>query len=98
MNKTELVAKIADKTGLTKKDSSLVVSAFVETIEEALKAGEKVQLVGFGTFEVRNRKARKGRNPQKPDQVMEIPASKAPVFKAGKALKELVNNKKAKKK
>ncbi len=97
MNKTELVAKVADKTGLTKKDSALVVSAFVETVEEALQNGEKVQLVGFGTFEVRKRKARKGRNPQKPEQIMEIPASKAPVFKAGKGLKELVNKKKSKK-
>lgn len=98
MNKTELVAYVADQTGLTKKDSQAALEAVIGGIEDALKKGEKVQLVGFGTFEVRDRKARKGRNPQRPDEVMEIPASKAPVFKAGKGLKELVNTKKRKKK
>lgn len=97
MNKTELVAYIAEQTGLTKKDSQAALTAVIEGIEGALKKGDKVQLVGFGTFEVRDRKARKGRNPQKPDEVMNIPASKAPVFKAGKGLKELVNTKKKKK-
>lgn len=96
MNKTELVAYIAEQTGLTKKDSQAALAAMIEGIEGALRKGEKVQLVGFGTFEVRNRKARKGRNPQKPEEVMNIPASKAPVFKAGKGLKELVNTKKKK--
>ncbi|HHX03549.1 MAG TPA: HU family DNA-binding protein [Tissierellia bacterium] len=94
MNKTELVNRVAQKTGMTKKASADALAAVLETIEEALKRGDKVQLVGFGTFEVRNRKARQGRNPQKPDEVMQIPASKAPVFKAGKGLKELVNKKK----
>lgn len=96
MNKTELVAYIAEQTGLTKKDSQAALAAMIDGIEGALRKGEKVQLVGFGTFEVRNRKARKGRNPQKPDEVMNIPASKAPVFKAGKGLKDLVNTKKKK--
>ena len=76
------------------KASADVLAAVLETIEEALVRGDRVQLVGFGTFEVHNRKARLGRNPQKPDEVMEIPASKAPVFKAGKGLKELVNKRK----
>ncbi|WP_459129159.1 HU family DNA-binding protein [Guggenheimella bovis] len=93
MNKTELVAKIAEKTGLTKKDSQAALVAVIDSIQEALQAGDKVQLVGFGTFEVRSRKARKGRNPQKPTEVMNIPASKAPVFKAGKGLKDLINKK-----
>lgn len=91
MNKTDLIARIAEKTDLTKKDSQAALTAMLEAIEETLQKGDKVQLVGFGTFEVRSRKARKGRNPQKPNEVMEIPASKAPVFKAGKSLKELVN-------
>lgn len=91
MNKTDFVAKIADKTGLTKKDSKVALEAVIECVEDALVAGEKVQLVGFGTFEVRSRKERKGRNPQKPEEVMVIPASKAPVFKAGKNLKDKVN-------
>lgn len=91
MNKAELVSSIAEKSGLTKKDAELALNAFMNTVEEALAKDEKVQLVGFGTFDVRERKARKGRNPRDPEQVIEIPASKAPVFKAGKALKELVN-------
>ena len=90
MNKTELIKRVSEKTGMTKKASADVLAAVLETIEEALVRGDRVQLVGFGTFEVRNRKARLGRNPQKPDEVMEIPASKAPVFKAGKALKDSV--------
>ncbi len=91
MNKAELVSSIAEKSGLTKKDAELALNAFMNTVEEALAKDEKVQLVGFGTFDVRERKSRKGRNPRNPEQVIEIPASKAPVFKAGKALKELVN-------
>ena len=77
---------------LTKKAAETALDAFVTSVEEALKKGEKVQLVGFGTFEVRERAARKGRNPQTKAEI-KIPASKAPVFKAGKALKELVNKK-----
>lgn len=97
MNKTELVARVAEKTGLTKKNSQECLEAVLESIQEALVAGDKVQLVGFGTFEVRDRKARQGRNPQQPDKVIKIPASKAPVFKAGKGLKEMVNKKSKKK-
>ena len=90
MSKTELVAAIAEKTGLTKKDSEAAVNAFIGTITEQLKKGEKVQLIGFGTFEVSERAARTGRNPQTGAE-MTIAASKAPKFKAGKALKELLN-------
>ena len=92
MNKAELIAKIADESKLTKKAAEAALDAFVAGVEGALKAGEKVQLVGFGTFEVRQRAARKGRNPQTKAEI-KIPASKAPVFTAGKALKELVNKK-----
>lgn len=91
MNKAELVASIAEKSSLTKKDAEAALNAFMKTVEEALAGGEKVQLVGFGTFEVRERKAREGRNPRNPEEVINIPASKAPVFKAGKSLKEIVN-------
>ena len=90
MNKAELIAAIAAKTGETKKAAEETVNAFVDVVTEALKGGEKVQLVGFGSFEVRKRAARKGRNPQTKEEI-KIPASKAPVFKAGKALKDLVN-------
>lgn len=92
MNKSELIAAIAAKTGETKKDAEATLNAFVDVVTEALVKGEKVQLVGFGSFEVRKRAARKGRNPQTKEEI-KIPASKAPVFKAGKALKELVNKK-----
>ena len=90
MSKTELVAAIAEKTGLTKKDSEAAVNAFIGTVTEQLKKGEKVQLIGFGTFEVSERAARTGRNPQTGAD-MTIAASKTPKFKAGKALKELLN-------
>ena len=90
MSKTELVAAIAEKSGLTKKDSEAAVNAFIGTVTEQLKKGEKVQLIGFGTFEVSERAARTGRNPQTGAD-MTIAASKAPKFKAGKALKELLN-------
>ena len=90
MSKTELVAAIAEKTGLTKKDSEAAVNAFIGTVTEQLKKGEKVQLIGFGTFEVSERAARTGRNPQTGAD-MTIAASQAPKFKAGKALKELLN-------
>lgn len=91
MNKAELVASMAEKSNLTKKDAESALNAFMKTVEEVLAKGEKVQLVGFGTFEVRERKAREGRNPRNPEEVINIPASTAPVFKAGKALKESVN-------
>ena len=90
MNKAELVAAISEKTGTSKKSTETSLNAFVEIVTEALKKDEKVQLVGFGSFEVRKRAARKGRNPQTKEEI-KIPASKAPVFKAGKALKDLVN-------
>ena len=92
MNKAELIAAIAAKTGDTKKGVEATLGAFVDTVTEALIEGDKVQLVGFGSFEVRKRAARKGRNPQTKEEI-KIPASKAPVFKAGKALKDLVNKK-----
>ena len=91
MNKSELIAAIAAKTGSTKKDAEASLNAFVEAVEETLVKGGKVQLVGFGSFEVRKRAARKGRNPQTKEEI-KIPASKAPVFKAGKALKDRVTN------
>ena len=91
MNKAELVAAVAEKTGLNKKNAEAAVSAVFSTIEDALVKGEKVQLIGFGTFETRGRKARKGRNPRKPDETIDIPASKAPAFKAGKGLKDAIN-------
>lgn len=90
MNKADLIAAIAAKTGDTKKVAEASVNAFVDVVTETLKKGDKVQLVGFGSFEVRKRAARKGRNPQTKEEI-KIPASKAPVFKAGKALKETVN-------
>lgn len=91
MNKAELVAAVAEKANITKKDAEAALNAVIGSIEEALVKGEKVQLIGFGTFETRERKARQGRNPRQPEEVIEIAASKAPVFKAGKALKESVN-------
>ena len=92
MNKSELIAAIATKTGETKKDAEATLNALVNVVSETLAKGDKVQLVGFGSFEVRKRAARKGRNPQTKEEI-KIPASKAPVFKAGKALKDLVNKK-----
>ena len=92
MNKSELIAAIAAKTGETKKSAEAALNAFTEVITDTLVKGDKVQLVGFGSFEVRKRAARKGRNPQTKEEI-KIPASKAPVFKAGKALKDLVNKK-----
>jgi len=90
VNKTELVANVAEKAGLSKKDAEKALGAVIESIEEALVEGDKIQLIGFGTFEVKDRKARKGRNPQTGKEI-DIPASKSPVFKAGKALKDSVN-------
>lgn len=90
MNKQELVTSVAEKSGLTKKDSEKAVNAVFASVEEALAKGDKVQLVGFGTFEVRSRAARKGRNPQTGAEI-EIAAAKVPAFKAGKALKDSVS-------
>ena len=90
-NKAELVDRVAKKTQLTKKEVSAAVDALFETIQEALQAGEKVQVIGFGNFEVRERAARKGRNPQSGEEI-QIEASKVPAFKAGKALKDAVKN------
>ena len=92
MNKSDLVAAMAAKTGDTKKSAEETLNAFIDVVTDALVKGEKVQLVGFGSFVVRKRAARKGRNPQTKEEI-KIPASKAPVFKAGKALKDLVNKK-----
>ena len=89
MNKTGLIAAMAEASGLSKKDCEAALAAFITTTESALKAGNKVQLVGFGSFEVKERAARTGRNPRTKEEI-EIPASKLPVFKAGKALKYAV--------
>ena len=90
MNKTELIASVAQKTELTKKDAEKAVKALFDSISEELAKGEKVQVIGFGTFEVRARQAREGRNPRT-NEVIKIQASKSPAFKDGKQLKELVN-------
>lgn len=90
MNKTELVAAMAEEAGLSKKDAEKALKAFTDVVEAELKKGGKVQLVGFGTFEVSQRNAREGRNPQS-GEPMKIAASKAPKFKAGKALKDSLN-------
>jgi len=90
MNKTELVAAIADQAEISKKDAEKALKAFTDVVTDELKKGGKIQLVGFGTFEVSERKAREGRNPQS-GEVMKIAASKAPKFKAGKALKDTIN-------
>ena len=90
MNKTEFIAAVAEKAEISKKDSEKALKAFVDVVAEQLKAGDKVQLVGFGTFEVSERAAREGRNPQTGETVT-IAACKAPKFKAGKALKDAIN-------
>ena len=92
MNKADLVSALAEKTGATKKAAEASLYALTETITDALKKGEKITLVGFGSFEVKKRAARKGRNPQTGEEI-KIAASKAPVFKAGKSLKDAVNKK-----
>ena len=89
MNKTELIAAVAEKTGLSKKDSEKAVSAVFDSMTEAMVAGEKVQLVGFGTFDVKERAARVGRNPKTKEEI-QIPASRVASFKVGKALKDAV--------
>ena len=90
MNKQELIASMTEKTGLSKKDTEASLAAFIETVEETLSKGDKIQLVGFGSFEIRNRAARTGKNPLTGEE-MNIPAAKVPAFKSGKALKEKVN-------
>lgn len=90
MNKTDLIGVVSEKSGLSRKNSEAALNAFVSAVEDALVAGEKVVLVGFGTFEVKERAERKGRNPQTKMEIV-IPPSKAPVFKAGKGLKAKVN-------
>ena len=90
MNKAELIAAVAEKCGMSKSGTEKCVNAMIESVTEALKNGEKVQLMGFGTFEVKQRAARKGHNPMTKQEI-DIPASKAPVFKAGKQLKEAVS-------
>ena len=89
MNKTELIAAMAEKTGVSKKDTEAVLNAFIETVQEAVKADDKVQLVGFGTFEARERAAREGINPLTKEKI-QIAASKVPAFKVGKAFKDML--------
>ena len=96
MNKTELVAAIAEKAELSKKDAEKALKAFTETVAEQLKNGDKIQLVGFGTFEARTRNARTGKNPRT-NEPIKIPAATVPAFKAGKAFKDAVNAAPAKK-
>ena len=90
MNKTDLINSVMEQTGLKKKDSEIMVTAFIDAIAETLAKGDKVQIAGFGTFEVRERSAREGRNPQT-GEAIKIAASKTPAFKAGKAFKEMLN-------
>ena len=90
MNKAELITAVAELTGLSKKDSERAVNATFQTIESTIETGEKVQLVGFGMFDVKTREARKGRNPKTKEE-FDIPASRVPVFKAGKAFKDAVD-------
>ncbi|MGI6434055.1 MAG: HU family DNA-binding protein [Syntrophomonadaceae bacterium] len=89
MNKTDLIGDVAAATGMTKKDAEKIINAFIASVQEALKAGEKVQLIGFGTFEVRDRQARKGRNPQTGKEI-KIAAARIPAFKVGKGFKEAI--------
>ncbi|HDR7494923.1 TPA: HU family DNA-binding protein [Bacillus cereus] len=91
MNKTELIQKVASETGLKRPQASLAVDTVLESIQQALQNGDNVQLIGFGTFEVRERAAREGRNPNTGESLI-IPAKKAPAFKAGKQLKKAINN------
>ena len=90
MNKAELITSMAEKSQLTKKDAESALKAFIDSVQEALENGDKVQLIGFGTFETRERAAREGRNPRTKETIT-IPASTVPVFKAGKEFKERVN-------
>jgi len=90
LNKTDLIGEVAGKAEITKKDAEKVINAFFTTVEDALKSGDKIQLIGFGTFEVRDRQARKGRNPQTGAEI-DIPAARVPAFKPGKALKDALD-------
>lgn len=90
MKKTDLIAKMAENNGLSKKDNELALNAFIESVTDALKSGDKVNLIGFGSFEVRDRAERQGVNPKTKEKIT-IPASKSPAFKAGKNLKDIVN-------
>jgi len=90
VNKTELIASVAEKAGMTKKDAEKAINAFFDTVESALANDDKVQIIGFGTFDVKKRAERKGRNPQTGAEIV-IPASKTPVFKPGKGLKDAIN-------
>ncbi|MBP3301266.1 MAG: HU family DNA-binding protein [Clostridia bacterium] len=90
MNKFELISVVANKLGVNKKVAAEYLNAYLDTIAETLAAGDKVQLVGFGNFDVRERAEREGRNPQKPEETIKIPATKVPVFKAGRILKDAV--------
>lgn len=91
MNKTDLINSISKRAGITKKSSEAALNAMLESITETLAKGDSVKLTGFGTFAVRKRSARKGRNPQNPKEVIHIPETMAPIFKAGQKLKEKVN-------
>ena len=91
MTKNEFIAAVAEKTELTKKDTEITLNAILDTIQEALANGEKIQFTGFGSFETKERAARTGRNPRNPEETIEIPAAKQPTFKAGKVLKDAVN-------
>ena len=90
MNKTELIAKMAEKAELSKKDAENALNAFIDSVKETVAGGDNVQLIGFGTFDVHTRAARNGRNPRT-GEIVKIPAAKSPVFKAGKAFKDAVN-------
>ena len=96
MNKAALVSKMVEKSelGLTKKQAEDALNAFMSSVEDTLVQGDKIQLIGFGTFETRERAARKGRNPRNPEEIIEIPSSIAPIFKPGKLLKEACNTSK----
>lgn len=90
MTKSDIVSEVAKATGMSKKDAAIAVDAFIKSVVDALSKGEEVQIMGFGTFEVRDRAARKGRNPQNPEEIIEIPEKKVPAFRAGKMLKDAV--------
>lgn len=90
MTKSDIVSEVAKATGMSKKDAAVAVDAFIKSVVDALSKGEEVQIMGFGTFEVRDRAARKGRNPQNPEEIIEIPEKKVPAFRAGKMLKDAV--------
>lgn len=89
MNKTEFISEVATRANINKKEAEKVINAFMATVADTLKAGDKIQLIGFGTFEVRERQARKGRNPQTGKEI-DIPAARVPAFKAGKTLKDAI--------